>query len=507
MNQNKPSKNKSASALVAAILTIAILSLLAGVVVSNVNNRRITLSQGSAWQEALVAAEAGAHEGIARVEQDLFANGENGLPAGGIYDLVPLTHDGEGPTSLGARYSLTQKPMQVGKVSQPFYKIVSTGTVGLPGGMSLSMDSRDAVLRKLNLLASTRTATRTVEAWIQPVYLTSGSMGLKVDGEIRGTAFRVTIDSFNTADPKPNQPIRYKEDTINGVTYRVPPDEIGFYNKAPYNILGANIATNSPDFRGGNGGGGLYGFGSLYTGGGTRETITGAGNIQGDLYNDYYEAMPPVYAPTWNVSSGPKVNKSKTFTGGTEASPAQYIVSSIAVSGQAQVTFDVGTTGSNPDPSKKYVEVYVTGDVSTKGNGTQGDGSIKIINGVNVKMYVGGNIDLSGNGLVNDNRGAASFSILGINPTAPLTQEFKLGGSAKFYGTVYAPGATLTLGGGAEFVGSLAGKTASLSGNVQIRYDEALGDEVKKILTSFKVASWFEDTRPEKAKLDPSKRF
>ena len=42
----------------------------------------------------------------------------------------------------------------------PYYRIVSTGTVGLPGSKSLSMDSRDAVLRKLNLRTNARTATQ-----------------------------------------------------------------------------------------------------------------------------------------------------------------------------------------------------------------------------------------------------------------------------------------------------------------------------------------------------------
>ena len=79
------------------------------------------------------------------------------------------------------------------------------------------------------------------------------------------------------------------------------------------------------------------------------------------------------------------------------------------------MTFDFGKTGANPDPSKKYVEIYVTGDVSTKGDGSQ-DGSIVIVNGVNVKMYVGGNMDVGGNGLVNNNGNAASLSIYGITP-------------------------------------------------------------------------------------------
>ena len=137
------------------------------------------------------------------------------------------------------------------------------------------------------------------------------------------------------------------------------------------------------------------------------------------------------------------------------------------------------------------------GNVTTKGGGGQGDGSIIIVNGVNVKMYVGGSMNVGGNSLANNNGSAASLSIYGINRLDGLSQTFNLGGSATFYGTVYAPGADLVLNGGGnggEFVGSLAGKTASLVGNVQIRYDESLGQSAQKILTSFKIAAWFEDS-------------
>jgi hypothetical protein len=505
MNQNKRSRSKSGSALVAVILTIAILSILAGTFISSVNNRRITLSQGSAWQEALVAAEAGAHQGIAQVEQGLF---QNSLPATtaspGPSDPPNLTlsHSGEGSTTVTANYSLTRSDVSLGGINQPYYRIVSTGTVGLPGGKSLSMDSRDAILRKLNLQGNNRTATRRVEAWLQPVYTTAGSMGLRTDDAILLNNHNIFIDSFDSTDLN-----RSYGGVLPGGPYPVGNQNtgMGYYNLAPYNILGANISTNSDSLTGGN----AYIYGDAYTNGGTLETVVGAGNIQGQLYDDYYEPMPPVYAPQWsNATVSGSVSNSKTFTGGTETNPARYQVGTIAnignirLAGQKQVTFDFGKTGNNIDPSKKYIEIYVTGDVTTKGSGTQGDGSIVIVNGVNVKMYVGGNVDLSGNGLVNNSGTAASLSIQGINPTDPATQEFKLGGSATFYGTVYAPGAALVLNGGGnggQFVGSLAGKTASLLGNVQIRYDESLGNGANKTLTSFKLAAWFEDTRSEAA--------
>ena len=235
MNQNKPSKNENASALIAVIITIAVLSLLAGAFVSNVNNRRMTLSQGSTWQEALIAAEAGAHQGIAQVEQGVF---QNSLPdttgPGGASNSLTLSHGGEGSTTVSASYSMTRTDVTSEGCQQPYYRIVSTGTVALPGSKSLSMDSRDAVLRKLNLRTSPRTATRTVEAWLQPIYSSTGSLGLRTDKAISLNNHNIFVDSFDSTilarsygGVLPGQP--YPAGNQNS--------GMGYYNVEPYNFL------------------------------------------------------------------------------------------------------------------------------------------------------------------------------------------------------------------------------------------------------------------------------
>ena len=61
------------------------------------------------------------------------------------------------------------------------------------------MDSADAVLRKLNLQSATRTATRTIEAWLRPVYTTQSP--LKTDQAIDLNNHNIFVDSFNSADP------------------------------------------------------------------------------------------------------------------------------------------------------------------------------------------------------------------------------------------------------------------------------------------------------------------
>jgi hypothetical protein len=511
MKIRSTSQSRTASALVAVIITIAVLALLASSLVVNVNNRRMTLSQASAWQEALAAAEAGVHQGIAQLEQGLA---QNSLPLAGPSPFpsatatstttrVYLDHAGEGPSGPSnsyADYTLTYNSYGANPV-KPYYCIISTGTVGLPGGKSLSMDSADAVLRKLNLRTATRTATRTVEAWLKPVYTTQGP--LKTDQPINLNNHNIFVDSFNSADP--SRSVNGAPDARDSNGHLL--TNIGQFDAPNFNVpLSANIATNSPFANIGN----ASVYGDVLTNGGATDgngaTVTDISNVKGQIINDYYEPLEPIYAPQWSDATvSNSVNNSKTYTGGTAASPARYQVGTIAnignirLSGGKQVTFNFGTTSGSPDPSKNYIELYVTGDFTTRGGGNT-DGSVVIVNGVNVKIYVAGDLNFSGNGLINYNNKASSLEIYGISPPDGTTQTFTLAGNSDFYGTVYAPGADLKLAGGGssgEFVGSFTGKSAFLNGTTQIRYDEALDGTGR--ISSFKIAAWFEDVRSLKA--------
>jgi hypothetical protein len=513
------SQSRTASALVAVIITITILALLASSLVVNVNNRRMTVSQASAWQEALAAAEAGVHQGIAQLEQGLA---QNSLPLAGPTPInwstipnwdstsksvsgpitqVTLTHAGEGTVTSNADYTLTLNENITQTIPRPYYCIISTGTVGLPGGKSLSMDSADIVLRKLNLRTAARTATRTVEAWLKPVYTTQGP--LKTDQPINLNNHNIFVDSFNSADP--SRSVNGAPDARDSNGHLL--TNIGQFDAPNFNVpLSANIATNSPFANIGN----ASVYGDVLTNGGATDgsgaTVTDISNVKGQIINDYYEPLEPIYAPQWSDATvSNSVNNSKTYTGGTAASPARYQVGTIAnignirLSGGKQVTFNFGTTSGSPDPSKNYIELYVTGDFTTRGSGST-DGSVVIVNGVNVKIYVAGDLNFSGNGLINYNNKASSLEIYGISPPDGTTQTFTLAGNSDFYGTVYAPGADLKLAGGGssgEFVGSFTGKSAFLNGTTQIRYDEALDGTGR--ISSFKIAAWFEDVRSLKA--------
>jgi hypothetical protein len=486
-----------ASALLAVLIIGAILAVVTANVLVQVANRRQTVNQSAVWQEALTAAEGGVHQGVAQLERALEYNALPANPSAntGQNFTLSLPHAGGDSAGASASYRLTRNDVLSGGMLRPYYSIVSTGSVVIPGARSISANSKDVILRKLNMAVfsgTTRTATRTIEAWVSPKYNTDGP--LKTDKQITLNNFKIYIDSFDSNNPNRSLP--------GGQ----PGTAIGQYNIAPHNVMAANISTNSTFISAGD----ATVYGDALTNGGT---VGGSSGIQGEIRDDYYEPMAPVYPPDWASTVTPGiatsrranttvVNSAATIRGGTAASPGRYIVDSVSLAGSSDILrFDFGTQGSNPDPDKKFVELYVRGDFTTKGGGNNSldSGSVVIVQGVQVKVWVLGSLNFSGNGMANNNSLASAFSLYGVNaPVAPTSQTFTLAGTARFYGTVYAPSADLKLAGGGSdgtFVGSLSGKTAFLNGNTNIRYDEALSGN--GLITGFRLVSWFEDTKKQ----------
>src|SRR5947208_15328987 len=161
------SQSCTASALVAVIITITILALPSGFIVVNVNNRRMTGSQASGWQEALAAAEAGLHQGIAQLEQGLA---QNSLPLAGAVPITTwpspfptwsspsasLNHGGEGSSSSTYEYDMTLNKKSINVLLMPYYCIVSTGKYVLPVGKTPCMDIELTIMTDLNLQSSIR---------------------------------------------------------------------------------------------------------------------------------------------------------------------------------------------------------------------------------------------------------------------------------------------------------------------------------------------------------------
>jgi hypothetical protein len=127
--------------------------------------------------------------------------------------------------------------------------------------------------------------------------------------------------------------------------------------------------------------------------------------------------------------------------------------------------------------------LYVTGNVNM-----QGQSSIWIADGATLQIYVGGasasfiQVNTAGN--------ANSFFYFGL----PTNTSVSWGGNATYVGTVYAPEAAFTCGGGGstvyDYQGACVVKSVNLNGHFNFHYDESL--KRRGPMAGFQMKSWRE---------------
>jgi hypothetical protein len=115
--------------------------------------------------------------------------------------------------------------------------------------------------------------------------------------------------------------------------------------------------------------------------------------------------------------------------------------------------------------------LYVTGDVDLSGQSY-----IYIAPGATLKLYVGGNTSMAGTGVSNPSGIAKSFQYFGM----PTNTSISMTGNSTFVGVIYAPQASLTMGGGGstviDFVGASTTSTVNMAGKFNFHYDESLAN-------------------------------
>jgi hypothetical protein len=114
------------------------------------------------------------------------------------------------------------------------------------------------------------------------------------------------------------------------------------------------------------------------------------------------------------------------------------------------------------------------------------DAEILLGTNATVEWYQeGSNVSLGGRGVVNTRGFAKDFQLIGL----PTCTSINYNGSFQFIGTVYAPSATVTVGGSADAFGALVGNAIELTGDMSLHYDEALNEPRK---ARFLASSWRE---------------
>jgi hypothetical protein len=150
-------------------------------------------------------------------------------------------------------------------------------------------------------------------------------------------------------------------------------------------------------------------------------------------------------------------------------------------------------TGGNPLPPKvgdTYVftnanAIYRTdilqGSVVVKGtnvtvivNNNYGVTDLVVENGASIKLYVNA-ADVALRGIYNKNLRAESFMYYGLPGNAIVFSA----ANGVFIGTIYAPAASVTFGGGGtdelDFIGAVVGRNINVNGKLNVHYDESLG--------------------------------
>ena len=170
----------------------------------------------------------------------------------------------------------------------------------------------------------------------------------------------------------------------------------------------------------------------------------------------------------------------------TNAPPTNYVAISqlpAGVTTLATGTWKMDTFSSNGSGDRLIVtttNVVLWVNDMTLG----GQGSIDILPGASLTLYIGRTATLGGGGIVNIAGGgtANQLSIIGLNTCTSISYK----GGSSFVGTINAPQADLTVGGGPEFFGAAISKTFTANGCPAIHYDRSITSKAPPVVSSWK---------------------
>jgi hypothetical protein len=513
---------ESGSALLAAMITLAVLTTIAAsVFFSSVPAYRGTY-HASAWHEAKLAADAGVDFAMSTLQKTVpnpalydwngwtIAGGAP-VPAGydGIRYYSPpastLVNGGDGSTRPQiARIEIDVLTRDDNFSQNAWYRIRSTGMAEV-ASTQLGLDPRDLSLRRMTL--QKKHISRTFEVLSRPVYLweyalkTSGSMVL-------GGGRDWVIDSYDS---------RYPDRSVNGI-----------YDASVSRAFG-NVASNlqrpanSP-----------YGMlidaegavvkGEVQTHGGDDPNTQVHENVeqsegmdQTRITDEYSDVLTPESKPTWyndptlttykGTPSGFIGSGTTPADGGSVNTPHKVIIN--AKGGQSIGGFEIENSVPGTD---RFVSIYVEGNIDLNGS------KIQVQKGVHVSLYLNGDLNFRNMDInygTNTNQAPNFVETHSLRPMDMLIYGIKDANAspapkvessgnghivAAFYGPQYAG----HLDGNSEIMGSFVLKTYDISGGggsggdslgAGFHYDEAMG--VIGPVKYYKSVSYFEDTRKD----------
>jgi len=445
----------SGSTLIATLGVLALTSMIVATTLFESQNRFRASYQSSRWSQAAHAAEAGAELALMSAQNNSWtadgwsaAPDDPGDPAVTKTFILSTGVPATGP--INAEVSVDRISMS----GAEWLRIRSRGLADLSGGAPAGIDSQDVLLRKLSLrvdrstgasVGTTPRAIRTIEILAQPRPALPFKRPILMDK--RFTMSGGWVDSFDSDDSTKST--------------------AGLYDVAKRQS-GGTVGIN--DTEGASNIGSAFIYGDLKCSGAAPAST---GNVQGTISTPFSDLISPVLSPGdaaspnyWTTFNPTPTNitNTTTLTGGTKSSPARYKVTSVNIAAGKVLTMAPHAVGV-----ESHIEVWVTGDFTTSGSGY-----IQQEAGVHVTYHVEGDVTVSGSSFNNLTNRAANNIMNVVTPAVEVSQTVTVSGSGTFIGAINAPGAALTVSGGAEMSGAFIGKTMSISDGTNIHFDEAL---------------------------------
>lgn len=444
------------SVLIVMIVVMALVGITLGSYLELVANQNLSVMRSMAWNGAISVAEAGVEEAMAHINMngtnrvlDSWTVFQSGQSVGGMSE-----DDDENQSSGGAPvYVVRERTIGTSK-----YKVYISRDIDPP-----IIYSEGHVLNPKNseYLAKPRVLRVTTASDFL------FTKGMVAKGEIDLSGNNIKTDSFDSSDPNYSTDGKYDpakaKDNGDVATNSSLVDSLDVWNADVY----GRVAT---------GPGGMVKIGKNGAVGSKAWHDAGNNGIEdGYSSDDMNVQFPNVKAPfsggAFTPSNGTVDGTNYTYVIGT----GNWQMTTLQLSGNN------GSMLVNGD-----AVLYITGDVSLTGQSY-----IYIAPGATLQMYVAGaNTSIGGRGVMNSDAKASQFGYWGL----PSNTQISMTGNAAFTGTIYAPQAALTLGGGGntpyDFVGATITDSVRMNGHFEFHYDEALRTFGPR--RGYTIASWNE---------------
>lgn len=527
------------SALVVSLITLAVLAFAAAALSVSVSTTANVSLQAATWQEAIMAAEAGADTALASLrvaldEGSVVVNGTTtsywndavGTPPVGVNALTDFKTGATAwngwtidsvdasnfPTKLsreislrtasgtitGMKTAVTIDRLLGDPTGKPWYRVRATGISGISGPARVGLDKRDNDLRKISLAGKrpgrsgykqpttlgTAEVTRSIEVLVHPLKSGTWDRAITANSTVQMGA-KFIVDSWDSSNTSKYPGGAYPSSLIGVQTTNDPVLNALRQRNAEVvsNLDGSDVNI-----------GGAYLYGAVKCNGGTPKATQ---NVTGAISNNFYTSIGAVKAPTWSSWTNTPtaiVNTNTTLDTGSDSSPAKYVLSNLSLNNNT-LTFNAnngGGSGSGQgNTNKRYVELYLTKDATLSNNA-----KIIIPANVHVTMYIAGKLSGTGASFVNESGNAANLTIWGISTPDKTTPQWAWNSDADFIGTINGPDVKFKVTGVANFYGAIICNTVDFGGSdgAGYHFDEALlknGGATPR----YQVASWIEDVR------------